>query len=130
MADALPVGGPSVFATPRGTMEVGGGNAPALGAPPTQPTGTQPGAAADAVMAVAKAAAAVLAAQSLPGAGGTRAIEAFDLPPDVFTDTIRMYCWIAALVGMFFLLSALALAFAFGLGWWVGKRAALSTATS
>ena len=59
-------------------------------------------------MAVAKAAAVAVAAQSLPEAGGARVIETFDTPPDVFTDTVRMYCWVAALVGMFFLLSTLA----------------------
>jgi hypothetical protein len=58
MADAPEVGGPSVFATPLGTMEVGGGNAPTPGAPSTQPVGAPLGAAAAAVMAIAKAAAA------------------------------------------------------------------------
>ena len=57
-------------------------------------------------------------------------VEAFDTPPNVLTDDIRVYCWIAALVGIFFPLSALALAFAFGLGWWAGKRAGLAEASA
>jgi hypothetical protein len=80
-------------------------------------------------MAIAKAAAVALAAQSLPGAGGTRVVEAFDLPPSVLTSDIRVDCWIAALLGIFFLVSVLALAFAFGLGWLAGKRAGLVEAS-
>ena len=101
---------------------MGGGNAPTPGAPPTQPAGAPSGAAADAVMAIAKAAAVALAAQSLPGAGGTRVVEAFDIPPSVLTSDIRVYCWIAALLGIFFLISALALASAFMLGWVLGEK--------
>ena len=126
MADAPQVGGPSVFATPLGTVELGGGNAPSPGAPSTQTAGATSGAAAAAVMAIAKAAAATLAAQSLPGADGTRATETFGAPPGVLTSDIRVYCWIAALLGIFFLVSALALASAFMLGWLFGKKAGIA----
>ena len=52
------------------------------------------------------------------------------MPPSVLTSDIRVYCWIAALLGIFFLVSALALAFAFGLGWLAGKRAGFVEASS
>jgi hypothetical protein len=126
LANTPEVGGPSVFATPLGTTEVGGGNAPTPGAPSTQPAGATSGAAAAAVMAIANAAAATLAAQSLPGADGTRVMEAFDVPPNVLTSDIRVCCWIAALLGIFFLVSALALASAFMLGWVFGKKAGIA----
>jgi hypothetical protein len=80
-------------------------------------------------MAIAKAAAVALAAQSLPGAGGARVVEAFDVQPSVLTSDIRVYCWLAALLGIFFLVSALARALALGLGWLLGKRAGLVEAS-
>ena len=51
------------------------------------------------------------------------------MPPSVLMSDVRVYCWIAVILGIFFLVSALALAFAFGLGWLAGKRAGLVEAS-